>query len=307
MFQVLSQSSLDVQHLDASHLQGYIEHVHQHQLQQQQQRHVQPQLTHLQHYTQQSVHNASVHNGLQADVQGGYHYTVGRSIPGPQVETKPRSGSKPQSFIQPGAQYGYEDAGHIYMEVDPFYSAHLAGPNPAYLSQTNLLPTQAHTVHLSHPLRPSNPSSNLPHSSTQEEFISSPDEEVCCSTPGLVSSNSSQSSSGYSTAPSEQYYTHGGHFRPGVLRADTLRCSEPSSSPYPNLQLTKDQIFAISQSFESQSQIPQENFCGLTRGPGGSSRKKTREHATGSRAQERGTGLRAQELPLLSLQDTHLI
>ena len=212
------------------------------------------------------------------------------------------------------------------MEVDPFYSAHLSGPNPAFFSQANLLPTQAHTLHLSHPFNPPsgniqpypstphsnppNPSTRLPHSSTQEEFISSPEEEICCSTPGLVSSNSSQSSSGYSTAPSEQYYTHGGHFRSGGgLKTDILRSSEPSPSPFHNLQLTKDQVFAISQSFESGGQsklLHQDMFGGLSRAPAGG---LSRAPAGGSKrkTRERGAGNQGQELPLLSLQDTHLI
>ena len=173
---------------------------------------------------QQGHHQAYTlgHQYLQGYGQEGRDYKR-RSQPGPQVPTSTFQQHQ-QLYVQQqlySVQQQEDGKGnHIYMEVDPLYSTH------------------------------------LPHSETQTELLSSPsEEELGCSTPGLVSSNSSQSSSGYSTAPSEQY-CYADQAKTAALFNNLKGASQvapvsviqrvASNQLLPS-QYTKDQVFSISQ------------------------------------------------------------
>ena len=190
-------------------------------------------------YPQQFMNGYNIQSGQFVQSSGANHMTA-RSMPGPQVAAgSQRAGqlqrqplhdistlfhqqrmavgdqrlaaSTPLSFQQQQQQsveemamnnWGEGVSSHIYMEVDPLYNIS-GGRMSAAQQQQQPPPAQLATLH------PTAMHKKLPNSATQVEFITSPcseEEELDCSTPGLGSSNCSQSSSGYSTAPPSEYY-----------------------------------------------------------------------------------------------------
>lgn len=271
------------------------------------------------------------HQGNQAHTLGhqGYaqymgqvvgHYT-GMSVAGPQVETgrsRPRSAQQElrqyqatlhscvhgstrgypqhstqffqQAGLHPGIGFGEDGedgrsgSSHIYMEVDPLYTTH------------------------------------LPHSGTQTELLHSPseEEEPACSTPGLVSSNSSQSSSGYSTAPSDHYcYSdqarlgtatlfqnlkpaapHQGlaQVHPGAAPGAAAKPERPASSQN---QFTKDRVFSISQACDlEQGRLEPGRLEQGRLDQGRGSRRRSRVRSRGDISQEH---------PLIHLEESQVI
>jgi len=146
----------------------------------------------------------------------------------------------------PLSNWGEGVSSHIYMEVDPLYNIAVI-PGRANVQQ--------------HQIATVNNKKQIPNSATQVEFITSPcseEEELDCSTPGLGSSNCSQSSSGYSTAPPSEYYgktrqpsdrklgprnipTSG----PGQTIMYSSNLSEPQQMNIKNL--TKEHVFNMNQ------------------------------------------------------------
>ena len=242
-------------------------------------------------YHHQNPHQHHQHH--QAVHQVG-HQMTGRSIPGPQVATPHKdiqngSGSQRSTTMQqpsrvqlhevntlfhqqrltgglpaeqltsstpiafhhmeevPLSNWGEGVSSHIYMEVDPLYN--IAG-----------IPGRANQQ--PHHLATGNNIKQLPNSATQVEFITSPcseEDELDCSTPGLGSSNCSQSSSGYSTAPPSEYY---GKARQPSDRKVCSRNVGPSGTVQTNItgysnisepqqmnikNLTKEHVFNLNQ------------------------------------------------------------
>jgi len=288
-FMVLSTSAIAAhnQHdtLDPGRLQHYNPGLHQYQ-------------EHHQHqYPAQHQYHLPGHHQLV--LQGRQAYTLGHQFlqqqgfstpePATSMEFKRRSQPGPQvpsGAFQHQQLYSVEEEGkgnHIYMEVDPLYSTH------------------------------------LPHSETQTELLSSPseEEELGCSTPGLVSSNSSQSSSGYSTAPSEQYcYADKGRAGTAALftnmkavgqqQQQPLHQSQPAfiqrvaSNQLLPSQFTKDQVFSISQLSQASEPAPVNCFdrsSKLTE-----SKRKLRNKASAAAA-VRGS----QEHQLIFLEESQVI
>ena len=157
-------------------------------------------------------HTMDVHNGSQRsqqairvplhDVSSIFHQQrLTGGLPAEQLTS-----STPIAFQHmeevPLSNWGEGVSSHIYMEVDPLYNiAGIPGRANQYHGHNQAQHIISNTN--SHQFK------KLPNSQTQVEFITSPcseEEELDCSTPGLGSSNCSQSSSGYSTAPPSEYY-----------------------------------------------------------------------------------------------------
>ena len=283
MFQVLSQSALAAHNnqvgLDPSQLQhlhltqnrgrhgqlplGHVTLPHGHV--QLPQGHVQGQVQlpqgHVQY--QQGHVQLSQDGQLYAQYNGDF---TGLSIAGPQVETV-RSKPRQSVHVDPGRGYQvYDDdksAHHIYMEVDPMYNGMPHASEPMY------------NTGMPHPSTPMY-NSRMPHSVTQVELLSSPSEEELAR-----SSNSSQSSSGYSTAPSDCY-------------AASAQQHIPTSAQHVPFSSTPKQQPATSHKYFAKDAPGVFFITGSAEG----SRRKTRERSRGNISQEH---------PLLFQEDSQVI
>ena len=171
-----------------------------------------------------AAHDTVPVNGPNTNLNIDYHRTLECSVPGPQVRTRPRQldVATIHGFPKQRANMGTcrvaspvsQPQSHIYMEVDPLYSTF----NPGQLLTM-----------------------------CEPQYIEAGEGGVVCG--GLVSSTSSQTSSGYSTAPSDNRHSSAGN----MYEYDTTEYGDTMYQP-PSSQdmLTKDVRYSISQPCEFQ-------------------------------------------------------